>query len=223
MTTIATQLERDGWARIPDVVDRTIIGDLRAAIDEALDGGHALRMALSTIPELGNILAPIMAPILRRYLGPAARPVRGLVFDKVPGSNWAVPWHQDLTVAVRERIAVPGFGPWSVKHGADHAHAPAGVLGRMLSLRIHLDDADEANGALRVIPGSHRLGILDGPPLARLGPRGRHAACRAGDVLLMRPLLAHASNPARSPRHRRVVHLECAAEDLPGGLRWLEA
>jgi hypothetical protein len=37
----------------------------------------------------------------------------------------------------------------------------------------------------------------------------------------MRPLLLHASSPAADPRHRRVIHLEFAAEPLPGGLEWL--
>ena len=44
-------------------------------------------------------------------------PVRATLFDKVEGANWLVPWHQDLTICVRERIDVPGYGPWSIKAG----------------------------------------------------------------------------------------------------------
>ena len=36
----------------------------------------------------------------------------------------------------------------------------------------------------------------------------------------MRPLLLHASSASQSPRHRRVIHLEYAADPLPGGLVW---
>lgn len=39
----------------------------------------------------------------------------------------------------------------------------------------------------------------------------------------MRPLLLHASSPAASPGHRRVLHVEYAAAGLPGGLQWYEA
>jgi hypothetical protein len=38
----------------------------------------------------------------------------------------------------------------------------------------------------------------------------------------MRPLLRHASHPAADPGHRRVLHLEFAAEDLPDGVAWKE-
>ena len=42
---------------------------------------------------------------------------RALFFDKTAQSNWAVPWHQDLSLAVAERVEVMGFGPWSCKEG----------------------------------------------------------------------------------------------------------
>ena len=38
----------------------------------------------------------------------------------------------------------------------------------------------------------------------------------------MRPLLLHASASGTAPGHRRVVHLEYAAEPLPGGLEWYQ-
>jgi hypothetical protein len=43
-----------------------------------------------------------------------------------------------------------------------------------------------------------------------------------GGVLLMRPLLLHASQKATRPARRRVIHLEYAACDLPSGLDWNE-
>jgi hypothetical protein len=46
-------------------------------------------------------------------------------------------------------------------------------------------------------------------------------APRAGDVLLMRPLLVHASSAASQATHRRVVHIDYASTLLDGGLRWL--
>jgi hypothetical protein len=70
--------------------------------------------------------------------------VRAIYFDKSSDANWLVPWHQDLTLALRERLESPGFGPWSVKDGIPHVQPPVELLERMLTVRIHFDDADES-------------------------------------------------------------------------------
>jgi ectoine hydroxylase-related dioxygenase (phytanoyl-CoA dioxygenase family) len=162
---------------------------------------------------------------VERILGREAFCVRALLFDKTPEANWKVAWHQDLSIAVRHRVDVPGFGPWSVKAGVPHVQPPVDVLERMLTIRLHLDDCDEANGPLKVLPGSHAAGVLS--PHALDGWRRRIApvACvvPAGGAMLMRPLLVHASSSANSPSHRRVIHLEFAAVELPGGLQWHES
>jgi ectoine hydroxylase-related dioxygenase (phytanoyl-CoA dioxygenase family) len=103
-----------------------------------------------------------------------------------------------------------------------HVQPPSAVLDHMLSLRLHLDPCDENNGALRVIPGSHRRGRI----AEELVPAIREASAEhvcvvgAGDVLLIRPLLLHASSASRVPNHRRVVHLDFAAVQLPAGMGW---
>ena len=95
----------------------------------------------------------------------------------------------------------------------------------MLTVRLHLDDADESNGALRVLPGANRLGRLPPDRIAELRVGGVDVLCaaRAGDALLMRPLLLHASGRSTGPGHRRVLHIEYAAFPLPGGLEWHES
>jgi ectoine hydroxylase-related dioxygenase (phytanoyl-CoA dioxygenase family) len=92
----------------------------------------------------------------------------------------------------------------------------------MLTLRIHLDEAEESNGPLRVIPGSHRHGELSPEEVREFADRVPEVACtgRAGSVLILRPLLLHASSPAKDPAHRRVLHLEYAGCNLPSGLAW---
>ena len=131
-------------------------------------------------------------------------------------------WHQDLTIAVRERREVAGFGPWSTKAGIPHVQPPAEVLERKVTLRIHLDRCGPDNGPLRVVPGSHRGGRLDAAAIADHRQRVAEVSCLVdrGGVVILRPLLLHASSAALRPGHRRVIHLECAAEDLPGGLEW---
>jgi len=163
------------------------------------------------------------ADLLRCLLSAEAFPVRGIFFDKTPGANWTVAWHQDVHIAGAGRIETPGYGPWSVKAGVPHVQPPVEVLARMLTIRIHLDDCYASNGALRVIPGSHAGGILDDDTfrLWREKPSVVAEVPRGG-ALVMSPLLLHASSPAVSPSHRRVLHIEYASCHLSGGLRWFE-
>lgn len=97
---------------------------------------------------------------------------------------------------------------------------PVEALRSLLAVRIDLDGSDAANGALRVLPGTHRLGVLQPVRIAELASTVAQITCAvpAGGALLMRPLLLHASSKAEAGTHRRVVHIEFASEDLPGGL-----
>lgn len=167
-------------------------------------------------------LSSRVTDLAMEYVGAAVRPVRGILFDKTPDANWRVTWHQDLTIAVRERREIPGFGPWSVKEGVPHVQPTREILEQMVALRFHLDDCGAENGPVRVLPGSHRAGKLEEREYASWRERLTEIPClvRAGGVLAMRPLLLHASSPATRPGHRRVLHIEYAGVDLPGGLEW---
>jgi ectoine hydroxylase-related dioxygenase (phytanoyl-CoA dioxygenase family) len=99
------------------------------------------------------------------------------------------------------------------------------VLERMLTVRLHLDDCGVDNGPLRVLRSSHAHGWLTDEQIERWEQTGEEVGCLVpkGGALLMRPLLLHASRRAEKPRHRRVIHLEYAADPLPHGLKWFEA
>ena len=131
---------------------------------------------------------------------------------------------KDLSIAVAEKLDAPGFSGWSVKQGVVHVQPPMAVLERMLTVRLHLDDCGADNGPLRVLRGSHAHGRLTDEQIERWKKSGEEVACLVpkGGALLMRPLLLHASAPAEQPCHRRVIHLEYAADPLPHGLRWFE-
>jgi hypothetical protein len=228
-------LERDGYVVVPGVLGAEVVSTLLDAlgrVDEAdaarrREGElYGIRNLLSTMPEVRQLAeSPRIRAWVEPVLGPGAFAVRGLLFDKPAHANWTVPWHQDLTIAVRERMEVPGFSAWSVKSGVVHVQPPIAVLERMLAVRLHLDDCGEANGPLRVLPGSHRHGRLDKDAIRWWRERVDAVPCLAprGGIVLMRPLLLHASSPARCPAHRRVIHLEFAAESLPGDLQWARA
>jgi ectoine hydroxylase-related dioxygenase (phytanoyl-CoA dioxygenase family) len=172
------------------------------------------------IHELANSSA--IRSFVEPVLGPDVFAVRAIYFDKTPENNWPVAWHQDVAVPIKHKIAVAGFGPWTIKTGILHALAPAWVLEKMLTIRLHLDETTLANGALRVIPGSHRQGRLSPEEIRTQAAQSPAIACEvaAGDILAMRPLLLHASSPALHPSHRRVLHLEFASHQLPEGLEW---
>lgn len=162
--------------------------------------------------------------LISGLIGASAFPVRAILFDKTNGANWGVPWHQDVAIAVAERIETVGFGPWSVKDGVVHVQPPPSVQANMVTLRLHLDDCTANNGALRVLSGSHQHGELDAVAISSWATKQAPVICEVpkGGVLFMRPLLLHASSPAKNPSHRRVLHVEYAATDLPNGLKWSE-
>lgn len=149
-------------------------------------------------------------------------PVRAIFFDKNPDSNWLVPWHQDLAIAVAGHVENPTFSGWSIKDGVPHVHPPPEILEGMITLRLHLDDCSAENGALKIIPGSHQQGKLNAAAIAQLTQASQPVVCEVpkGGALLMRPLLLHASSPATHPSHRRVLHIEYATQELPHGLNW---
>jgi Phytanoyl-CoA dioxygenase (PhyH) len=211
-----------GFAIVPGVLNKRECEELINLLGPANGAGRRGILGLSKIAQLscsGRLLS-----LLQPHLPAKPQPVRGIYFDKSPEKNWMVAWHQDLTLAVRNQIDLPGFGPWSVKEGVPHVQAPVHLLEQMLTIRLHLDDCDEANGALQVIPGSHRLGRLSADAIDRLRNENSPTVCcvAAGDALLMRPLLLHSSGRSHNESHRRVIHVEYAVFALPRGLQWHE-
>lgn len=223
---LADALAEHGYAVVEPVLTAEEVEALRAALGELPrdERRGGLRDALRVPAVRRCACDPRILGLAEGVLGPGTRPVKGIVFDKTPAANWKVPWHQDLTICAQRHIDVEGFGPWSVKEGILHVQPPVEVLERIVALRIHLDDAGPDNGALRVLPGTHRSGRLADAEIERLRSEVPEVVCsvRAGGVMLMRPLLLHASSPCHRPAHRRVLHIEYSASPLPGGLAWRE-
>ena len=155
-------------------------------------------------------------------LGSKPQIVRVVYFDKTPDKNWLVTWHQDKTITVDRKVNLSEWGPWSVKDHTHHVQPPLEVLNKMVTFRVHLDDADENNGCLKVIPKSHELGILSQPQLTEVVNTQEAFSCIAqeGDLVLMKPLLLHSSSKSINPCHRRVVHIEYSNYHLPDKLSW---
>jgi hypothetical protein len=225
----------DGFAVLPAVFSPkeadTLRDELTAALAQAsgpvmqseTGSIYAARNILSLWPRVATIWRqPVLLEALSAILGPQFGLVRTLYFDKPPERTWALPWHKDLTIAVKDnRLPTRHFGKPTRKAGVPHVEASAAVLQRMLFARIHLDDVTEDNGPLQVAPGSHR----DGKELKLGQSPPRSILAQRGDVLLIRPLVAHASGKSHpdTQRHRRILHLEFAASsELPDGYEWHE-
>lgn len=219
----------DGFRLVPALIDIPACDALVEAIETSS------RRRETSSPNLRNLLreVPLVADLASSQClleavtaasGSSGFPVRAILFDKTPETNWSLTWHQDLAIAVREHREVPGFDGWSVKGGVFHVHPPAWVLENMVAVRIHLDDCPAENGALMVLPGSHKEGKLDRHAIDRWKNLVEPVICavKRGDALLLRPLLLHSSKPAVEPSRRRVIHIEYATCDLPQGLEWHE-
>jgi len=201
-----------------------------AIISDAINGGDILRLSQLVsatqmtrsragvrhalkYPAIAQIARdPRLLAITRGILGCAALPFRATLFDKSPESNWLVVWHQDTALPLRTKRETPGWGPWSVKDGVIYAHAPSRVLGHVLALRVHLDDSTGENGPLRVLPGTHKMGVLYDSVIHELAETTTPVNCLVprGGVMAMRPLLVHASSKSQSEQQRRVLHIEYA-------------
>jgi hypothetical protein len=217
---VANTLAEQGIGYLPRFISPAECQNYLAALAPLAKAGDRQLLLIPAIARLANSarLLDTVAP----YLPGKPQLVRAIYFDKSPKVNWLVPWHQDLTIAVRENLDVPGYGPWSVKDGIPHVQPPVAVLESMITLRLHLDDTDETNGVLRVLPGTHRRGKLTAAEIAAARQDVTEFLCTAtqGDAYLMRPLLLHASSRSTSDRHRRVLHFEYAGCELSGGLAW---
>lgn len=220
--TLASHLDTHGFAIVPNVLDAEGCRSLASLLGDAEGAGTRGVLRLQAVADLAQ---SVLRDLVRPHLPCTPVPVRGIYFDKRPETNWLVAWHQDLTLALKEQAEVPGFGPWSVKEGVPHVQPPMHLLDHMLTARLHLDDTAADNGALRVIPGSHRLGRLSAEAIRQCRETQNEVLCeaRAGDVLLMRPLLLHASSRSISTRRRRILHVEFAGFSLPQPLEWHEA
>lgn len=230
---VRDDLDTDGFAVVPEVFRQDDLSPVIRSLSEraAEIAGHyarsgnayAFRNVLTRIRETQWLARdPKIRDLATLCLGGEPILVRAILFDKITTANWQLKWHQDRMIPVRRRVETPGYTSWSTKEGVIHTQPPESVLQAMVSLRIHLDDCGEENGPMRVLPGSHASGKLSQAELADWLLRISPVPCLgpAGTVIAFRPLLVHSSQRAFAPGHRRVLHLEFAATNLPKPLEW---
>lgn len=155
-------------------------------------------------------LDPRLLRLAEEALGVNPQPYRATLFEKSGTANWLVVWHQDTALPLRSRFDLPGWGPWSLKSDILYGHAPAWALSHIVALRVHLDASTLDTGPLRVLPGTHAMGVMTDSEVFALAHTTPHVDClvQRGGIMTMHPLLVHSSRKARSPEPRRVLHIE---------------
>lgn len=216
------RLVNDGAEHVPAAA-LSLLGDISDALRDLPSGQAGVR--IHGIEALGLLLHAegAIGGVAARFLGRQCRAVRAILFDKTAATNWSLAWHQDRTICVKRRIDVEGYGPWTTKGGMQHVAPPFELLARMITLRVHLDDVPAGNAPLLIAPGSHAAGRVPMKDYDAVVDRCGIYAClaSAGDIWVYATPILHASEAADVTGHRRVLQIDYAAEELPGGLEWL--
>lgn len=224
-------IELNGFTILRDIYNQGEIDSIVNTIHKAdqsnstfrkTDDLFAIRQFLKEIPEIKQLIFnDTVKSVIRKLFGEQYFVVKSIYFDKPEKSNWFVAWHQDLTISVDRKVDLPGYGSWTTKLNQFAVQPPVDILQDNFTIRIHLDDTDEHNGALKIIPGSHR-DIIRIENLDRQEASETSCNMPAGGFMIMRPLLMHASNRTTSNKQRRVIHIEFSRQELPTEINWAE-
>jgi ectoine hydroxylase-related dioxygenase (phytanoyl-CoA dioxygenase family) len=222
-----TTIELDGFSIINKFIPEPQVNEILSALerrnvldfDDANASGFNL---LRTIPAVEQLASSTkLLSIVRGELGVETFPVNAVLLDKSLNQNWGLDWHQDLKIAVTNKIEVPGYEYWTKEYGINHCIPPLEILEKLLSVRVHLDRCTIENGALLVIPESHKSGILSNQDLKEIVLRD--ATCceiDVGGIMCMKPLLLHKSPYSISRQKRRVIQINYSGGQLDDGLQW---
>ncbi|WP_187261739.1 phytanoyl-CoA dioxygenase family protein [Pontibacter beigongshangensis] len=228
-----TKVQRRGYAVLENIYTSKEVGKILSTISRATENEErfrrtddlfAIRGLLKEIPNLKqHIFNDNLCKLIREGFEEDYFLTKAIFFDKPPKSNWYVTWHQDVPINVVEKKEVDGFSGWTNKAGLVSVRPPVEYLQSAFTVRIHLDDTDEQNGALKVMPRTH-FNILSDAEIAEIRDSAESKCCKVqkGGVHLMKPLTMHASSKTENNKHRRVIHLEFNNKELPGELEWLE-
>lgn len=187
------------------------------------DDLFAIRQFLKEIPQVRELVFnENIKNIITEIFGEKYFVVKSIYFDKPEKSNWYVAYHQDLTISVDKKTDLPGFGPWTTKQNQFAVQPPIDILENIFTIRIHLDDTDEYNGALKVIPTSHAKGIYRPETIDWSVETETICKVHKGGIMLMKPLLLHGSSRTTNGKKRRVIHIEFSDRQLPKELKWSE-
>jgi len=232
MKEIRNELQENGFAILPKIYSADEIDQLLSILDQIESDKatfrksadlFAIRQFLKEIPSTKAIIFnDQLKGVIHSIFGTDYFIVKSIYFDKPEQSNWFVAYHQDLTISVDQKIPLENFGPWTVKQDQFAVQPPIDILESNFTIRIHLDDTDENNGALKVIPKSHSKGIYRAANIDWENEVEVSCNVKKGGIMIMKPLLWHSSAKTTNNQKRRVIHVEFANKELPQPLQWSE-
>jgi ectoine hydroxylase-related dioxygenase (phytanoyl-CoA dioxygenase family) len=229
------QINTDGFTIINNVYSEEEIQNIISLIEDKTQSNpenatfrksqdlFAIRQFHNEIPEtLPFIFHQKLQDIIETAFGKGYFITKSIYFDKPEKSNWFVAYHQDLTISVNKKMYVENFENWTVKQNQFAVQPPAAILENNFTIRIHIDKTTKDNGALKVINNSHSKGILRVENLDFENEKETICEVEKGGIMIMKPLLFHASNKTTNNERRRVIHIEFSKQELPEGLEWSE-
>ena len=203
-----------GYEVIPELISRMECESLVQELEGMSCGRAGTRHLMSSAAVRDFARDKRLVSLASKALeSPGAIPFRATLFKKTAKANWLSSWHQDTALPLSDRFDDPEWGPWSQKGGRWYAHAPEWALKQVVALRVHLDSSTRENGPLRVIPGSHHKLMTDEEVETYVAWQAAGAVeCLSprGGIIVMRPLLIHASSKVENDLPRRVLHIEYA-------------
>lgn len=226
------KLTSDGFAIVDDIYSNEEVIAIIETINNADISKNtfrksselfAIRQFLNEVPNsVSLIFNAKLKALIQNIVGVDFFVVKSIYFDKPPQSNWYVSYHQDLTISVKEKHDIDGYKLWTSKQNQFAVQPPIKVLENIVTFRIHLDDTDENNGALKIISQSHNKNIYRPETIDWTIEQETTASVPQGGVMVMKPLILHSSGRTNNNKHRRVIHIEISNIDLPSPLNWAE-
>ena len=183
----------------------------------------AIRQFLKEVPESRQLIFnDNIKKVINEIFGDNYFVVKSIYFDKPEKSNWYVSYHQDLTISVDKKLELENFGPWTTKQNQFAVQPPIDYLKNIFTIRIHLDDTNENNGALKVVPNSHSKEIYRPETIDWDVETEEICSVNKGGIMVMKPLILHGSNRTTNNQKRRVIHIEFSNMELPEEINWSE-
>lgn len=226
------ELEQKGFSTINSVYGQEEIDSIIKLIDSQNSSSptfrksedlFAIRQFIKELPEIKPLVFnEKLNSIIKSIAGEDYFIVKSIYFDKPEKSNWFVAYHQDLTISVDKKENIEGFGSWTSKHNQFAVQPPLEILENIFTIRIHLDETNENNGALKVVDQSHSKKIYRPETIDWAIEKESLCNVEAGGIMLMKPLLLHGSNRTSNNKRRRVIHIEFSNKELPNGINWSE-
>ncbi len=217
------ELQYNGFSISERIFSKSELNQMILALGEN-GKSFAVRQLVEKCPEILNLIFQnkVFKELYNNLCGMEYFLTKAIFFNKPKMSNWFVSYHQDLSISVKNKSSEEGFQNWTVKDNQLGVIPPKKILNNTVTIRIHLDRTDESNGALKVIPKSHSEGIIRIDETFNVNNYNGESLCEVeeGGVMIMKPLLLHASERSTSNLDRRVIHLEFCNTDVP--MEWLE-